>query len=193
MVKTLWISFILLILTACASNPSQNGGIANYEEIIEKNTQGAKTYEGLYNVMEFSATLQTPEVSQAIAKKTAQVYQWSESTVASEQLKMDQTLSSETSVMLSFFTPEPKHDNLSRNKSLWKVFLDVNGKRYEGKVIKIKQVTTEIQNLYPHHTRWSTPYKIVFPVPMNSIMNQEAKFTLTGPIGSESVTFHTTQ
>lgn len=191
----LWISLFILSIS-CSSTPQKSDDLIssdNYEKLIDKNTRTIQSYDGLYNIMQFHATLLTPQMYEAVTARSSQMYQWDDAALASERQKAEQYLSNQTEVVLSFYTPEAKHDNLNRSKTLWKIFLDAGGKRYEGKATKMKLLTSEIQSLYPYHNRWSTPYKITFPVSMKSIEASEIKFTLTGAIGSESVTFNPTQ
>lgn len=95
----------------------------------------------------------------------------------------------QTEVFVSFYTPEKKHDDLHKNQTLWKIFLDAGGKRYEGKAQKVKLLTSEVQGLYPFHNRFATPYTITFPVPTTALDGKEAKLTITGSVGSVAVVF----
>jgi hypothetical protein len=92
-------------------------------------------------------------------------------------------------MFLSLYTPERKHDDLHKNKTLWKIFLDSQGRRYEGKAVKIKLLTNEIQAMYPEHTRFATPYLVTFPVSTKSVDGQPTKLTLTGTVSSVSLDF----
>ena len=94
-----------------------------------------------------------------------------------------------TEFFISFFTPEKKHNDLSQNKTLWKIYLDVNGQRYEGKATKVKLLLSEIQSLYPYHNRWSTPYLISFPVATALVENKTATLTITGAVSSPQLIF----
>jgi len=83
-----------------------------------------------------------------------------------------------------------KHDDFHKNQTLWKIFLDVDGKRHEGKTKKIKLLTEELQGIYQFHNRFSTPYSVVFPVPMKQIeAAKEVKITVTGPVGSATLEY----
>ena len=189
--KLLLTMILSLVFISCASTPPANEMISEskYEEIVQKHTRSVKSYSGLYNTVQFNATLHNTEMMNAVLAKNAQVYQWDATQLETEKQKMETTLNSQTEIILSFFTPERKHDDLHRNKTLWKIFIDAGGKRYEGKATKIKLLTSEVQNLYPEHNRWSTAYKLTFPVSAKSIESSEIKLTLTGPVGSETVTY----
>ncbi|MGZ3818786.1 MAG: hypothetical protein ACXVCA_19290, partial [Bdellovibrio sp.] len=122
-------------------------------------------------------------------EKSVDLYQWDEKKLAEEKGKVENRLNNETEIFLSFFTPNRKDDNLSKPNSIWKIFLDVNGKRYEGKATKIKLSLSEIESLYPYHNRFYTPYSVTFPVSVRSIEGQPMKFTITGAVDSATLEF----
>ena len=98
-------------------------------------------------------------------------------------------MAKETEFFISFFVPERKHDDLHKAKTLWKLFLDANGRRYEGKSSRMKTILSDVVSLYPQHNRWSTPYIVSFPVPVSMIENGGAILTITGPAGSTTLSF----
>lgn len=185
----------LTLLAACAStqNPSPTGlslmPESQYEEIMEKNTASSEIFSGLYNTLNVRATLLRVSSNTAVIQKNARVYQWDKAKFDEETTKSNNKINKETEIFVSFFTPERKHDDLHKNKTLWKIFLDVNGKRYEGKAAKIKLLTSEIQTFYSQHNTFSTPYLISFPIAATAIEGSPAKLTLTGPITSVSLDF----
>lgn len=160
-----------------------------YEDLIESSTKKIETYNGLYNAVNAGATLLRPKVIDGQLKQSARLYLWDPEKYKDEKSKKDESIKKQTELFMSFYTPERKHDDLHKNQTLWKIFLDVGGKRYEGKATKIKLLTNEVQGLYPYHTRFATPYLITFPVSMASIENLEAKVTVTGTVSSLSFEF----
>lgn len=188
--------FILLFLalSACASYEITPSGRAlrtedQYFEIVDKNSDRTTKYSGLYNTLEIQATLLNSEVTEAQMDQLARFYLWDESHFQTEKAKREEKLNRETEFFLSFFTPERKNDDLAKNVTLWKTFLDVDGRRYEGKVTKIKSALAELTSLYPYHNRFYTPYSMVFPVSVRSIEGKTMKLTVTGPVGSGTLTF----
>lgn len=183
-----------LLATGCASTyensqlPSLIPESEYYSE-VSKYTESKKLYDGMYNKLQFSATLLNTKVSRAQVDNNARIYQWNVDQYANKKSESETSLSKETKVFLSFFVPERKHDDLNKPKTLWRIFLDAGGKRYEGKAAKLKTLLAETQLLYPEHNRWSTPYVITFAVPVSMVENQDAKLTLTGPVVSTSVDF----
>lgn len=197
-----------IALTACAStdeNPDPTATDASapliadgpfniavpegHRALINRNSAGDAQFAGLYNTFELKATILNSEVREALIRRQTAYYQWDAAQQATEREKATQELSSETSVFLSFSTPERKNDNLADKKSIWRVFLDVGGRRYVGQVKKDRRLTAEIQAQFPFHTRWNTPYLITFPVSTTAIETQTIKLTLTGPLGSRVLEF----
>jgi len=185
---------LALGLASCATSTENKNGLvliteSEYTEIAEKYTEKIQVYSGLYNLMDMSATLINSSVAKAQLEQTARLYQWDAAKMTTEKVKSDENLGKETEIFISFYTPERKHDDLNKNKTLWKIFMDANGKRYEGTIKKIKLLTDEVRGLYAYHTRFATPYSIVFPVSAKSIENSNVKLTVTGPVGSATVQF----
>lgn len=165
---------------------------SEYQHTVKMNSQHQQVYSGLYNIIDMTGMILNTEVTNAQHDQMARVYIWDENKYTQEKVKSEEKLRRETEIFLSFFTPERKHDDLNKNKTLWKIFLDVDGKRYEGKATKVKLLTEELQSLYPFHNRFSTPYSLVFPVAMKQIeQSGSIKLTITGPIGSATVDFAT--
>ena len=167
---------------------------SDYQETIKKTARQKQVYSGLYNSIDMTGIVINSEVSEGQIDQMARVYIWDENKYTQEKIKAEEKLRKEAEFFVSFFTPDRKHDDLNKNKTLWKIFLDVGGKRLEGKVTKVKLLTEEIQSLYPFHNRFSTPYLITFPVPMKEIEKSSSiNLTITGPVGSATVDFTSTK
>ena len=179
--------------TGCASK-YQNTGLhlideSDYYSTVDKNARRKQVYDGFYATMDFSAVLLNTPTSRARVDQNARIYQWDSDKYKDEKAKAESNLAKQTEVFLSFYVPDRKNDDLNKTKTLWKIFLDANGKRYEGKAEKIKTVIAEVIAIYPQHNRWSTPYKVTFNVPTSYVEASPVKLTLTGPVGSASVDF----
>ena len=191
--KKFLLSFALLF-TACASYEVTPTGQTvkttyNYADIIEKHSAKVRLYSGFYNILDMESTAITSEVAQVQLAQGALLYQWDEARAKEEKDKFESRLSKESEFFLSFYVPERKQDDLFKKNTIWRIFLDVNGKRYEGKVNRIKLQLVEIEGLYPYHNRFYSPYSVIFPVPMRSIEGQPMKVTLTGAVGSGVMEF----
>ena len=184
-----FLAMSLLVLSACSTYevlPSGRGLKTNdqYVEIIEQNSAKARQYSGFYNLLDLEGTIINSAVASGQLDVNARQFQWDDAKYNAEEAAFNERLNKETEIFLAFFTPEKKNDDLSKPETTWKIFLDAGGRRYEGKVVKIKKLPTDIIALYPFYTRFQTPYSIIFPVPVKSIENGPIKFTITGPVAS---------
>jgi hypothetical protein len=189
-----------LFLAACATTkmdqevapPSNNTKTEvpeNYQARIERFSAGDTEYAGLYNNFEYKATLLNSNIRDAILWKQGHYYEWNDAQASLAREKSNQEMSSQTKIFLAFFTPNPKNDNLSDAKTIWRIYLDCAGRRYEGKAVRIRLLLAELQALYPYMTRWATSYEVTFDVPTAAIENQPSTLTITGPLGSRTVGF----
>lgn len=197
--KSAALVLLVLILSGCASQqldrsvtPAEStapGVTGSYQNRIEKYSAGDSEYAGFYNNFEYKGTILNTEIRNALLEKQGQYYQWDRTKAVFEREKSDREKVAETRVFLTFFTPDRRNDNLSDVRSIWRVYLDVNGQRYAGKVERVRTLLAELQALYPYHTRWNTPYVVIFPVSTSTVENQPMTFTITGPLGTRSVQF----
>lgn len=162
---------------------------SDYFSVVDKNTQKKQIYDGFMNTLDLSITMLTTELMRNQTDQQARIYQWTPENYQIEKGKVESDLAKETSFFVSVFVPERKHDDLHKKTTNWKMFLDVGGKRYEGKATRSKAQLAELVSLYPHHTRWQSAYKISFPVSTVIAENGDAKFTLTGPVASATFEF----
>lgn len=189
---------IMINMSSCVT-PYQNPNLPNlipeteYNSLSEKYSVNKKVYDGFLQTMEVTATLLNTPVSRAQLDHKARIFQWTGDQYKSNQAEMEASLAKETKIFFDFFVPERKHDDLHKPKTLWRIFLDAGGKRYEGKTEKLKTITADVQSLYPSHNRFLTPYVIVFPIPVSSIENAESSLTITGPVGSTTLQFKALQ
>lgn len=195
-----------LVITGCASGPTENSqGVAaspleaervetlavpaDHSLVIEKSSSGDSEFSGLYNTFELKATILNSTVRDSILKRQSEYYLWEPSLLNAEREKAAQELSSETSVFLSFSTPERKNDNLADTKAIWRIYLEAGNRRYVGKAKRDRRLIAELQSLFPYHTRWNSPYVITFPVAANALDGQPIRLTVTGPLGTRVLEF----
>jgi hypothetical protein len=190
------VNILLLIVSTlflgCASTSTNSNGVqvvsqSEYEKRIKPYSKNIETYRGLINTLHMNATLLNSQVIDSQILQRARLYQWNAEQLQSEREKLLQDAAKQTSVFVSLYTPDRKHDDLHKNKTLWKIFLDVQGRRFEGRAEKIKLLPNEIQALYPDHTRFATPYMVRFPVSTSEIEGQSVKFTVTGTVSSATL------
>lgn len=168
------------------------GTVDPYLRVIEHFSEGDADYESFYNQFAYRATIINAPVREATLLKEAEYFKWDPEQLATERTKAADKMEKTTEVFLSFFTPERRNDNLTDSKSIWRIYLDVGGKRYQGKAKKTKKQFAELQALFPYHTRWNSPYVIEFALPTSLIEGLPSKLTVTGPLGAKEVDFAST-
>ena len=192
--KKLLLVLSFLMSTACATRLPLVAGVkdisaGDYATMVEEKTLKSEVYDGLYNKLTVQLTRVDAEMTENILAYSAKLSQWSESVYQEEKSKMISSHSTQTEFFLSFFVPEKKHDNLYAKKTTWKIYLDVNGQRYEGIAQKNKSLFLDLEAIYPHHNRWSTAYTLTFPVSTASTEGKNLTITITGPVASTQVKF----
>lgn len=184
-----------MMLSSCTTPLKTQAGVpdiseSDYEDLVSAKTQKIEIYDGLYNVLTVQSTWIDSQLTEASLSQSARQLQWSEQVYKEEREKRVSKNAQSTDFFVSLYTPERKHADLSPTKGLWKIFLEVNGTRYEGKATKVRLLLSEIQALYKYHNRWSTPYMVNFPVATSLIEGKPATLTLTGPVGSAQLKFN---
>lgn len=173
-------------------NPTGNSAVkthVNYDDRINAYSDGEAEYVGFYNNFDFRATLLNGPIREALIDQQAGIFQWDPEKRSTEREKSFQEMASTTTVFMSFYTPERRNDNLGDPKSIWRVYLETGGRRYQGKVTRLRTPLPEVQALYPYHSRWNSAYSMEFPIPTTAIEGQGSALTVTGPLGSKTVNF----
>ncbi len=158
-----------------------------YLLVLEPFSAGEAEYDGLYNQFTYRATLVNSPVREALLLREAEYFKWDPQQLANAKSKAQEKMANSTEVFMSFFTPDRHNDNLTDSKSIWRIYLDLNGKRFEGVPRKARKAFAELQALYPYHTRWNTPYLVEFPVPTQQAQSGVATYIVTGPLGVQEV------
>lgn len=189
-----FIAVLFLALASCAQAPISSSGLnplprAQYASLIKRNTANTNQYSGFYQTFQADVTILTSEVQAESLKQKAEFLQWDGRIYQNEREKMLQEASAYSKFFLRFFSPEQSHDDLDKVKSMWKIYLDYGGNRFEGKVRKVSDKLADVQNLYPHVDRFSSIYEVSFNVPMTTLEQGSATFSLTSSLGSAKFTF----
>ena len=174
----------------CASNP----GTSAYEDeqyySLEKSlTRSTDQYSGIYQTFQADFTFENTALSTAMVAKRARFLQWDAQKAQKERDRSFQELSTESKFFLRFYTPDSDWDDLSLGTSIWKIYLDVNGSRYEGKATKMSEKLVELHDLFPKMDRFSTPYLVTFPLPSSGLENTHFTITLTSAAGKAVFSF----
>jgi hypothetical protein len=157
--------------------------------LITQHTQGADQYRGLYQTFQADITILNAEVLTRMLRQRADFLQWTEEQYQKEREKALQESAAFSRFFMRFYSPEEEYDDFHKGKTIWKVYLDFGGSRFEGTVRKKTEKLVELQTLYPHMDRFSTPYEIEFNVPMTTIEKGRATVTLTSSLGTAEFKF----
>ena len=188
------IALILLVAGCAHQTLPVAGGVTplsdkEYSDIIRRATVKANQYAGLYQTFQADMTIETTEVQTAGLRQRGYFLQWDQKQYNTEREKILQEASAYAKYFLRFFSPEHEYDDLHKGKTIWRVYLEANGQRFEGKVKKLTEKHVEVQTIYPHMDRLSTPDEITFNVPMGTIEQAESKVTLTSSLGNAQYVF----
>ncbi len=191
---------ILIFLMACSTTPETPAVDAavspvsdkEYVNLVEKYTRNKKLYDGFNLAFEFYATLMTSDLQDAQVWIQGSDLQWPREKVQVEREKVQANSAKETTIFLSFFSPDHEIDNLETTGSIWKIFLVAGGMKYEGKAVRTGGILADVMRRYPHHTRFNTGYLVTFKAPVNLVQQNDTQFILTGSVGTSEVAFPST-
>jgi hypothetical protein len=164
-------------------------GDHDYGSLLAKHTRHDASYEGFYNKFELHVLFLNTQVQTAILQKRSDTLVWDTATAQRERERVFQENATQTRFFMSFFSPAYRVNDLHKGTSIWKIYLEVDGKRYEGKVVKSKAKLEELQATYPFHTRWGLPLEVTFSVPLSGVEKSNPVFILTSSQGSSRLKF----
>ncbi len=188
---------LTLLFFGCAETPIQEKvnkittGMSNdeYASYINQRTAHDRRYDGIYQVFEISALIVNSDVQNILLLRQGEFLGWDSSRLRLEKDRSAQLMSTQTRAILSFFSPDLQVDDLAKTNSVWRVYLETDGNRYEGKVRKVPGKLPELRNIYPFHNRFSTVYECTFNVPATKIEAASSALIVTGTLGSSRMTF----
>ena len=187
----------LVAMLGCSSAPvKSNSGIesmgkSRYASLVKKNSARTSQYSGFHQTFQATLTIMTAELQAEMLRQRAVYLQWDQTTYQAERDKMMQEAAAYSKFFMRFFSPEYDYDDLDKEKTVWKVYLDYNGTRFEGKARRLTEKFVELQNSYPYLDRFSSAYEITFNVPMTTVEGGVSKVTLTSSLGSAEFKFPT--
>lgn len=195
--KALYLIFILSLVGCASPHPLTKtaGSVsdAEYESMFKHNTYKTNQYDGFYQTFQADATFLSTELRTAGVARQADFQQWDSSRLQKERDNAFQQMATQTEFFLRFFTPDNDNDDLGTGKSMWKIYLDVAGKRFEGDVKKLSLKLAELRNLYPTFDRFSTPYVVSFKIPTAATETGPAKLVITSIMGTAEFNLNTTK
>ena len=192
-INFLFLIFLVLAQSCATRLPTIQGikdySSTEYETYLEQKTKKSSVYDGFYNKLTIQTTFVDSDLSDVYNSYQAKIYQWDEKKYQEEKNKMILNHSANTEFFVSFFTPEKKQDNLNSAQTSWKIYLEIAGQRYEGKVTKIKTDYNNLEVLFPHHNKWSTPYSLTFPVATSTVQGKNFIITVTGAMATTQISY----
>lgn len=174
------------LLSSCASTSGAKNMQASkaYLSLADQLSVEDELYSGFSNVFHYSATLLSEELSQSQLAELKRVRLWSDAELNKERRKVIESIANETKIFMSFYTPEIRYNDLNESSSVWRVFLDVEGRRYTAKISKSSTNYADTRSLYPKHTPWGKPYILKFPIPFSKLQEAgKARLVITGSLG----------
>ncbi len=186
---------LFIFLTGCAHQPTvgpnqvQPMSESDYVALMRKHTSRADKYSGFYQTFQADVTILTTEVQSSVLRQKAHFMQWDQKQYQQEREKSLQESNAYAKFFMRFYSPERDYDDLHKGKTIWKVFLEYSGNRFEGKVARASDKMIEVKTLYPNMDRFSTPYELTFNVPMTTIEQGASKIILTSSLGSAEFSF----
>lgn len=186
----LQISFVLLL--GCATPVShQLGAISedDYWRLAKSLTRTTSQYDGFNQTFRAGATLLTTELQTAALARRADFQQWDSNRMQQERDRTFQEASATSKVFIRYYTPVNDYDDLHLPKSIWKIYLEVDGKRYDAQISKSKEKLIELMNLYPDYDRFSTGYEAEFKIPTSALSGHTVKMIMSSSFGKAEFSF----
>lgn len=186
---------VLLMISGCAHKPVMGPNTVEpmnaleYSALIRRHTSRTDQYSGFYQTFQADMTILTTEVMSASLRQKGNFMQWDMKQYQTEREKSLQEANAYSKFFMRFYTPDRDYDDLHKGKTIWKVFLEYSGTRFEGKVAKMQEKAVEVATLFPNMDRFSTAYMITFNVPMTTVEQGDCKVILTSSLGQAEFSF----
>lgn len=194
-VDLILIALPLLGPAACTHAPVASPGpidassIGEYVSLVERHTRHTNQYSGLYQTFQADVTILDADMQNASLRQRAHYQGWDQKLFQMEREKVVQEQIAYAKFFLRFFAGDRDYDDLNKPKTIWKVYLEYGGSRFEGKITRIKDKLVELRNLYPNMDRFSSPYEITFNIPMATVERGRSKVVLTSSMGTAEFVF----
>jgi hypothetical protein len=162
-----------------------------YSTILNHWTDSDKAYSGLSAVYEVTATLMALEVVEHQVYLDAEQLKWTPERYRDAKQKALFEAQTEATVFVSLYTGKNENNDLDKTKTIWNIFLNADGKRFEPKSIKrIHDNQAQLLAKFPYHNVWSRAYMIKFSA-QTSVVTSSSKISLTlaSPLGSSELKF----
>jgi hypothetical protein len=191
-------ALLCLLATACATHSAANQPTQysdadmmapGYRNMITKHTLFFRKYDGFYETFRAHATLLSPEVRDAIVQQKAQYLNWEAQKVQTEHDRNTQEMATQTQFFLQLYTPEPDYNDLGKYNSIWRIYLVIDGHRFEGKVAKVHGKPIEFAAIYPQYDSFSRPYLLTFNIATSDAIRHDVKLVMASTLGTAEFAF----
>ena len=162
---------------------------SEYKSTIASMTRSDERYSGFQHLYKVNVTLRTSAVEAARHERLAFFRQWTKEIYLKERSDSVRDLSLKSHVFLGYYSPNASTDQLQRKSSIWEIYLETNGQKYKGHIQKSTRKQDELIGLYPHHSRFFTPYTATFDVPMTAVEVADAKIIFASSLGQAIFNF----
>lgn len=182
---------LALSLSCATARPTLPGGLSDseYGDLVKKMTRSANQYDGFYQTFQAQVTFLSTALRTAGVVRLGEFQQWDAAKLQSERDRAFQEMAANAQFFMRFYTPDSDYDDLQVGTSIWKIYLEMDGKRYNAEVRRSPEKEAEIRKLFPYFDRFSTAYIISFKVPTNVVEATDAKLILTSTLGSSQFVF----
>lgn len=192
-VVTLALSVLASACTTSAPTPDQAPSDLksepNYQSVIARHTVFFRKYDGFHESFRAHATLLSPEAREAIVKQRAKYLEWDSQKIQAERDRSAQEMSTQVQFFLQLYTPEVDYNDLGKYNSIWKIYLVIDGHRFEGKVVKVHGKPIEFQAIYPQYDSFSRPYLLTFNVATSDVVRHDVKLVMASTLGDAEFNF----
>ena len=179
-----------LFAMACASTPHPQAYFKPYYKMLKKGKKKKSLYRNFNQILEVQAVLLSQELERNQVEQRRQMFKYSPTELEDELRQGHENNTKNTRFFLSVYTHKFSLNDLHLSKGFWRVFLNVNEHSVEGKVKSLKKVLTELQVLYPFHTRWHRGYVVTFPIPLQDIHGKEIYLHVHSLLGNVKMAFN---
>ena len=189
------LGFLFLILSlltvppAMASKQKTYSKKSEYHKVFKDWTQKQEVYqrEDFYASMTWAATLLSPEFLTAQNNEIARIYRQTDAEKTKSSDERIAKFANATVFFVSFYGYDYRTSNLAKKDSIWKLRLEVDGKRYDPVKFESMSKPTPIDGqLFPYINPWSYHYYVYFPnVALNGA--RQIKLTIDGPFSHGSL------
>ena len=172
--KIVFFALTAIFLSSCASTFFGSNNF-NTKEI----------YDGIAHVITLQTTFLNEETDLFMLEQKRKWFKWSESSFKKELEKKQSSRKKYTHVMMAAYASNTELDNFHKRRTLWRSYLHVDDKRYEGSISKTQLTPSEVKRLFPYYNSFASVYLVSFPIPSKITETAlKVRFSLTSPHAS---------